>query len=630
LKFYEVEAWFDQTGGEQAITYKGNWQGERMTDPEKAADIVRRVAGKPGVVAEYEVKDTKEYPWKLYDLTLLQREANAKFAFSAKKTLDVAQALYEKHKVISYPRTNSNYVNEQNIPEMHRTLDALRGTDYAGLVQGANKRFVHVNNRSVCNPDKVEDHHAILPTGKRAGSLNADEQKLYDLIIKRFLSHFYPPAEYKVHTVITEVEQERFKTIVKQVLSKGWKIVYEGDEEASARGKKGGAKGKADKDGGSADADSSSESGGAGGDAEEQLMEAPFTLDPNAPVVCSDAKAKEKETQPPKAYTEGTLLKAMESAGKQMEDEQLREAMKDSGLGTPATRASIIERLKNVGYVAMQGKRILITSKGRSAIELIRGAGVELLASPEMTGQWERRLHEISRGQASDETFMENVKKFTRSIVDKVRLQPQAAKASFEAEAAVSGGAKRGRGKAGASAGGAAGGASASAAGAGGARAARTRPAASGSAAAPGASGAALARADAGREPVGDAAALGQRASEPAAASAVATAARAKAQPAASAGANLRQVVAACPRPGCGGDIIIGHKGYGCSRFREGCKFVIWKDSFGKSLTLPMARSLIEKGRTNKLKLTDSSGRELEGKLVLQDTNTGALSIEAT
>ncbi|MDF2814523.1 MAG: topoisomerase [Paenibacillus sp.] len=620
LKFYEVEAWFDQEGGEQPISYKGNWQGERMTDPEKAADIVKRVSGKPGVVAEYDVKDTREYPMKLYDLTLLQREANAKFAFSAKKTLDVAQALYEKHKVISYPRTNSNYVNEQNIPEMHRTLDALRGTDYAGLVQGANKRFVHVNNKSVCNPEKVEDHHAILPTGKRSSSLSADEQKLYDLVIKRFLTHFYPPAEYKVHTVITEVEQERFKTIVKQVLSKGWKVVYEGDEDTAARVKKGGAKGKADKDGASAaDADGGSEGGGAGGDAEEQLMDAPFTLDPTIPVVCTDAKAKEKETQPPKAYTEGTLLKAMESAGKQMEDEQLREAMKDSGLGTPATRASIIERLKNVGYVAMQGKRILITSKGRSAIELIRGAGVELLASPEMTGQWERRLHEISRGQASDSTFMENVKKFTRSIVDKVRVQPQAAKASFEEEAAVSG-AGRGRGKAGV------------------ASAARSTSSTGTAGAASGAkprsrraSTTAAASASAGGE---DNAAASVPSGARAASSSSGTAAAASApRPTAqlvSASATLRQVIAACPRPGCGGDIIIGHKGYGCSHFRDGCKFVIWKDSFGKSLTPTMVRSLIEKGQTSKLKLTDSSGQEMEGKLVLQDQSSGALAVQST
>ncbi|MFK7695572.1 DNA topoisomerase 3 [Paenibacillus sp. HJGM_3] len=595
LKFYEVEAWFDQAGDGDAgkLTYKGLWQGDRITDPEKAAAIVDRVKGKPGHVAEFEVKDTREYPMKLYDLTLLQREANAKFSFSAKKTLDVAQALYEKHKVISYPRTNSNYVNEQNIPEMHRTLDSLRGTAYAELAQGADKRFVHVNNRSVCNPEKVEDHHAILPTGKRAATLSPDEQKLYDLVVKRFLSHFYPPAEYKIHTVITEVERERFKTIVKQVLSLGWKVVYAGDEDSgSGRGKRGGGKGRADKDGASGDAEGASAEGGAGGEAEELLVEAPFALDPNLPVLCTEAVSKDKETQPPKAYTEGTLLKAMESAGRQMEDEALRDAMKDSGLGTPATRASIIERLKQVGYLEMQGKRILITGKGRAAIELIRGAGVELLASPEMTGHWERRLNEISRGQASDVTFMDNVKKFTRSIVDKVRVQPQADKAAFEAASPAAAGRGRGRGsRAGADAGGAA----------------RSR----------------------GRAARGAGAASGDAAGDAAGGTAARAGTRRSAAAGAGSAAALRERVAACPRPGCGGDVIVGHKGYGCSRFREGCKFVIWKDAFGKSLTVAMARSLIEKGQTGKLKLTGRDGRPAEGKLVLRDPSTGTLSIES-
>ena len=143
---------------------------------------------------------------------------------------------------------------------------------------------------------------------------------------------------------------------------------------------------------------------------------------------------KEKDTQPPKHFNEGTLLKAMESAGKQIEDEELRDAMKDSGLGTPATRAATIERLKKVGYIDMQGKKIVLTQKGRTVVELIRGAGIELLTSPEMTGQWERRLNEISRGTASDEQFMHNVKRFATLIVDKVRVQARASKTDFEGE----------------------------------------------------------------------------------------------------------------------------------------------------------------------------------------------------
>ncbi|WP_205510351.1 DNA topoisomerase 3 [Paenibacillus elgii] len=401
-KYYEVEAWFTQ--GE--TKYRGLWQGDKLTDGEKAAALAAKVKGKTGRIESYDVKDTKEYPFKLYDLTLLQREANAKFGFSAKKTLDLAQALYERHKAISYPRTNSNYVTEQNIPEMHRALDQLGKTSYAPLVQQADKKLVHKNNKAVCNPARVEDHHAILPTHKMPSGLPPDEQKLYDLIVRRFLSHFYPAAMYKLHTIVTVSEGERFKSTVKQLLSLGWKVIYADQKKEKEKPSRG--KGKADRE--------QEEDAVA-----EEETDAPFMLDAAQAVLCKDSAAKEKETQPPKAYTEGTLLKAMESAGKQIEDEELRDAMKDSGLGTPATRASVIERLKQVGYVVMQGKRIAITPKGRTAVELIRGAGVELLTSPEMTGQWERRLNEIARGAASDETFMKNVERFAALIVEKVR-----------------------------------------------------------------------------------------------------------------------------------------------------------------------------------------------------------------
>ncbi len=553
LKFYEITGMFEQDGG---IAYKGNWQGDRLTDPEKAKAIADKVRGKTGAIASYEVKDTKEYPFKLYDLTLLQREANGKFSFSAKKTLDVAQALYEKHKVISYPRTNSNYVNAENIPEMHKILDAMRNSpDYGEFVNGANKRFVHVNNKNVCNPAKVEDHHAIMPTMRKPQGLSPDERKLYDLIVKRFLSHFYPAAEYKVHTVLTEVEKETFKTTVKQLLSLGWKIIYAGDAPAS----KGSAKEKSkDKDDGAAEE-------------EEQETDAPFEVDPQKPVVCADAEVKEKETQPPKPYTEGTLLKAMESAGKQIEDEELRDAMKDSGLGTPATRAATIERLKQVGYVDMQGKRIVITPKGRTAIELIRGAGVELLTSPEMTGHWERRLTEIARGQASADVFMGNVKKFTRLIIDKVNVQRPAARNAFARPEPPAKGARGGK------------------------------------------------KASDGGESGGSVAVASKKAPAKRKAAVKASSAEQGGEPA---------VIGVCPSPGCGGSIFMGRKGYGCSHYKTGCKFVIWKESLGRTLTDAMVKSLIGKGRTGKLKFAGSGGESFEARIVLKDDRTGELALE--
>ncbi|WP_410511027.1 DNA topoisomerase 3 [Paenibacillus sp. BR2-3] len=556
LKFFEVEGHFAQ--GE--VTYKGMWQGDRLTDGGKAEAIAVKVKGKPGRIASYEVKDTKEYPTKLYDLTLLQREANGKYAFSAKKTLDIAQALYEKHKVISYPRTNSNYVTEQNIPEMHKTLSALQGTAYDEWVKGANRNLVHKGNKFICNPSKVEDHHAILPTYRKASGLSADEQKLYDLIVRRFLSQFYPAAEYKVHTVFTEVEDEKFKTTVKELLNLGWKVIYADQKKDKSKSAKGKSK----------------------DDEEEEEIEVnePFSIIPSEVVMCSDAIVKEKDTQPPKHYTEGTLLKAMESAGKQIEDEELRDAMKDSGLGTPATRAATIERLKNVGYVEMQGKKIAITQKGRTAIELIRGAGIELLTSPEMTGQWERRLNEISRGTASDGQFMENVKKFASMIVEKVRVQSRAAKTSFEGDtpAAQAAGSK-GRGSNAVP------------------RKAAAKPAAPRK-----------------RTGEGDG-----------------TAAQASSRQGSSTEAEDQgpKIIGNCPRPGCGGMIFMGRKGYGCSHYKEGCKFVIWKENHGRMLTDAQVKSLIGKGRTGKLKLTGEDGASpIEAKLVLKSPETGELAME--
>ena len=536
LKYFDVEGHFAQS----ETNYKGIWQGERITDQKKAEQLAQKIRGKQGRIASYEVKDTKEFPFRLYDLTLLQREANSRYGFSAKKTLDLAQALYEKHKVISYPRTNSNYVTEQNIPEMHKALQTLQGTPYDEFVRGADRSLVHKGNRFICNPAKVEDHHAILPTNRKAKGLSADEQKLYDLIVRRFLSQFYPAAEYKLHTVMTEVEKERFKTTVKELRKIGWKAIYADQKKERTRGARNANKEDEEK--------------------EEIEVSEPFSLNRDEEVHCADALVKEKETQPPKHFTEGTLLKAMESAGKQIEDDELRDAMKESGLGTPATRAATIERLKKVGYIEMQGKKILLTQKGRTVIELIRGAGVELLTSPEMTGHWERRLNEISKGTASDDRFMENVKKFATMIVDKVRLQARADKASFES---ADGPAKtRGREK-------------------GQAKTARAKTPAKKS-----------------------------------------SSTRASASSASS-------VIAGCPRPGCSGSIFMGRKGYGCSNYSLGCTFVIWKENHGRMLTDSQVKALIEKGKTGKMKLVRADGTPAEGRLILQNKETGELAIQS-
>ncbi|MNO12707.1 DNA topoisomerase 3 [compost metagenome] len=546
LTYYEIKAEFEQ----DARKYTGSWQGDRLTDGERAAAIAEKVRGKEGRITEYEVKETKEYPYKLYDLTLLQREANAKFGYSAKKTLDIAQALYERHKVISYPRTSSNYVTEQNIDGMHKVLHMLKSSSYKELAEGGRPNLVHVGNKAVCNPTRVEDHHAILPTLRRPGTLSKEEQNVYDLVIRRFLSHFYPAAEYKQHTVLTEVESETFKTNVKELLSLGWKVCLPGDDgtkSGSSRGKK---------------KDEEEES--------EDLVSEPFQIDKDRPVQCTGAEAKEKATQPPKHFTEGTLLKAMESAGKQLENEELRDAMKDAGLGTPATRAATIERLKNVGYITMQGKKITVTQKGRTAVELIRHAGVELLTSPEMTGQWERRLYQISKGEAAREKFMDNVRRFTISIIEKVRTQQKADASMFGTEEANKGG-RRGGGS----------------------------------------------RSDSGNSKSGRAA-TGVEKGE-----------RNTGTPTTKPQAGSMQPLAPCPREGCGGQLIEGRKGYGCTHYKQGCGFVIWKEFEGKKISPAMLNALLTKGQTQLLSFKQASG-EVKARISLADRNSGKLTLEQT
>ena len=585
--YYTVHGRF--LAGETA--YRGVRIGERIRDRGEAEAIAAKCAGRTGRIIEYAVNEKKEYPFRLYDLTLLQREANAKYGYSAKKTLDLAQSLYERHQVITYPRTSSNYVTEENLPYMRKALAMLQDLEpYARLAAGADARLVHRGNRAVCNPAKVEDHHAMLPTPKKPGNLTSDERKLYDLIVRRFLSHYYPPAVYRVHEIVTEAADERFKTTVKELLEAGWKAVLDaedGDGGKSRRGKSGSGEEDGEED-------------------EAQLVAGGFALDPEAPALCEGIDLAERTTKPPRPYTEGTLLKAMETAGRLIEDEALREAMKECGLGTPATRAATIERLKQVGYAKLKGRAIEITRKGIAAVELIRGAGVELLTSPEMTGRWEQRLNQISRGEASDEPFMDQVRKFAAKIVELVRKQPPVPPGLFAepergarlsgkgrsrrtgAPKAVPGGRRTGKAE---PADYAANGAAASAA------AVNPVPAASGGSDSPkGAAGAGSSARGTGSDAAGQTPRLA--------------------------------AIAPCPRPGCGGSIIEGRRGFGCTRYREGCRFVIWKESLGRRITAAMAASLAKSGRTRPLVLTMPDGSKGKGRLRLADPATGRLAVE--
>lgn len=552
LTFYDVESQFQQ----EETNYKGLWQGDRITEKEKADAIVSDVKGKRGVIELYEAKEIKEYPQRLYDLTLLQREANSKLNFSAKKTLDIAQSLYEKHKVITYPRTNSNYVTEQNIPEMHKALNALQNSSYGQWVQQSDRSIVHIGNKSICNPAKVEDHHAIMPTVRKATSLSADEQKLYDLVVRRFLSQFFPPARYMGHTVLTKIEQHLFKSNMKQLLELGWKVIYSDQSQEAATKRK-----RTNVD----------------GDEQDEVTELnqPFELNADADVLCKAATAKEKATKPPKSFTEGTLLRAMESAGKQIEDDEMREAMKESGLGTPATRASTIERLKTVGYITMAGKRITITPKGKLAIELIRGAGVDLLTSPEMTGMWEKRLNDIARGQASNEAFMENVKKFAAMIVTKVNSQRAVSKNLFQLKQ-DSATPKRSKSK------------SLTATN----KTTKTK------------TKEATVSSTSSRKTTGIA------------------------EPIVKPTQSQLTIIASCPNSNCNGHIVLGKKDFGCTGFKSGCKVIIRRNLFGYSLLPVDVVSLVQTGRTKLVKLATPGGEYVNASIILIDKITGECSID--
>jgi DNA topoisomerase-3 len=327
----------------------------------------------------------------LFDLTSLQREANARFGFSAKNTLGLAQALYERHKVLTYPRTDSKHLPEDYLGTVKQTLESLGEINnyYPFSAQILNKNWVKPNKRIFDNT-KISDHFAIIPTGQLPKSLSEPEQKLYDLVVRRFMAIFFPAAEYLVTTRFTEVSGHQFKTEGKILTTPGWLSVY-GKEAVDPNAKEGetsgtlvavaaGEKVKTDK------------------------------IEPHALV-----------TKPPARYSEATLLSAMEGAGKFVDDEELRDAMAGKGLGTPATRAAIIEGLLNEKYLIREGRELIPTAKAFQLMTLLRGLGVAELTAPELTGEWESKLARMERGEISREAFMREIAQMTQTIVKRAK-----------------------------------------------------------------------------------------------------------------------------------------------------------------------------------------------------------------
>jgi DNA topoisomerase III len=352
----------------------------RLWHYEIAEAIQRKCGGKQGVVELEEKKPSTQVAPQLYDLTALQREANSRFGFSAKRTLQIAQALYEKHKAITYPRTDSRALPEDYLPTVRSTL-AKADNPFARRVLDNN--WVKPNKR-IFNDAKVGDHFAIIPTATTPRSLDHHERVLLDMVTKRFVAVFFPPAQYENTTRITRVEREPFKTEGKILVAPGWLEVY-GREAASEK-------------------------------PEENLP--PVTQGERVETVRIEIKTE--ETRPPVRYTEATILSAMEGAGKLVEDEELREAMKEKGLGTPATRAAIIETLISAHYLTRHGKELQPTAKGIQTITLLKNAVPEL-TSPELTGEWEFRLREIERRRLTRDAFMRDIRDLTKEIVGKAK-----------------------------------------------------------------------------------------------------------------------------------------------------------------------------------------------------------------
>jgi DNA topoisomerase III len=386
-KYWLVDAVF-ATDDER--TYEGRFHAgaqPRLKSAKEAEAIAAAVRGRRGEITKLDKSRRKERAPLLYDLTSLQRDANTRFGFSARRTLAAAQRCYEDHKVLTYPRTNSRYLTSDMVGEIKPTAGHVgRHPDYAKAAQYVRSLDLLPLGR-VVDDAKVSDHHAIIPTNSPhdVARLDGDDRRIYDLAARRFLAVFHPDAEFENTRVETTVEQHVFRTRGKVLLVPGWRGVYGELPEGE---------GAADEDEGR----------------DQQLPR----LERGERVDTRDAQALEKETKPPRRYTDASLLGAMETAGKLVDDDELREAMKDSGIGTPATRAAIIERLIDVGYVEREGRSLVATEKGLNVIKLL---GEHPLTSPALTGDWERRLALIERGDERRERFMEDIAKFAGETV---------------------------------------------------------------------------------------------------------------------------------------------------------------------------------------------------------------------
>jgi DNA topoisomerase-3 len=544
--YWEVDGSFQTADGAR---YVGKWHAGstmRLGSAEAADQIAAAVAGRPAQVRLVETKPQVVQAPLLYDLTTLQREANSRYGFSAQRTLSTAQALYDQHKLLTYPRTSSRYLSGDMVGQLKSTAQAI-GAAAPEYANGA--RYVlglaKLPLRRVVDDTKVTDHHAIIPTegDHDLSGLSRDERHLYDLVAKRFLAVFHPPAKFERTVVETECETHSFRSRGSVLIDAGWRAVY-GDEAAPPpRAEVGRAEG-----------------------AEAQEPEQDQSLPPlklGMAVTCTEAEALAKTTKPPARYSEGTLLRAMETAGKLVDDDEAAEAMKDAGLGTPATRAATIERLIDAGYIERDGRQLRATEKG---VGLITMLGDHVLTKPELTGQWEQRLNRIERGEDDHGAFHNDVERFTRDTVawfadkerDDLRVErrvlapcPTPGCDGQIVEYPKSYGCNTYKGK--------------------------DEPGC----------GYTLWKTQNGKTLTIDEALAHIAAGESSKDLVI-----------------EREIIGACPTPGCGGGIIERSRSFGCtswkSRTETGCGFVIWKKARGQAeVDIETARQMVARGETN-------------------------------
>jgi DNA topoisomerase-3 len=390
--YWEVHARFGAKAGE----YPGRWfdpafkkdedperKTERIWTAKQADAIAAACSGKPGKATEETKPSTQASPL-LYDLTSLQREANGRFGFSAKGTLGIAQALYEKHKALTYPRTDARALPEDYLATVKKTMDALAGIkEFAPFAKQVLKGGWVKPNKRIFDNSKISDHFAIIPTLQTPSHLSEPEAKLYDLVVRRFLAVFFPSAEFLQTTRITVVGEEHFRTDGRVMQSPGWLAVY-------------------------------------GKSLQDDTVTLPAIVQGET-VETLEVKAEANQTRPPARLNEATLLSAMEGAGKLVEDDELREAMGAKGLGTPATRAAVIEGLINEKYIERLGRELKPTWKAFRLFFALRHFGVDEITSPELTGDWEFKLKQMEQAKLPREKFMKHIEQVSRDLVKRIK-----------------------------------------------------------------------------------------------------------------------------------------------------------------------------------------------------------------